>query len=88
MPLYDFQCLTCGAPSTQLLKSSESTAACPACGSLNLEKLLAPFTARTGSLKETSTPVRVPAESSERHVCTSACQHGTADKLVKKYLGN
>lgn len=85
MPLYDFRCRTCDALATLLLKASDATAACPACGSLNLEKLVAPFAFRAASpgSAEAAPPAKAP---DDRHVCTGGCHHGTADKLVKKYL--
>lgn len=85
MPLFDFRCLTCGATATLLLKASDSTAACPECGGLNLEKLVAPFAFRAAAASPAKAPRPAPAPD-DRHVCTSGCQHGTAEKLVKKYL--
>ncbi len=87
MPLYDFRCRTCDARATLLLKAADSTAACPACGSLNLEKLVAPFAFRAAATSsQAPAPVEAATTRADKHVCTTGCQHGTAEKLVKKYL--
>jgi putative FmdB family regulatory protein len=44
MPLYSFHCATCDKDVELLLKASD-TAACPACGAQNLERLVSRPTA-------------------------------------------
>lgn len=90
MPLFDYLCLTCDAPSTQLVKNADATVACPACGSLNMARQPAPFVARSAGSTTTPKPERAPTPAErafKRHVCTSGCQHAKADALVKKHLG-
>jgi putative FmdB family regulatory protein len=88
MPLFDFQCAACDARSTLLLKAGE-TGACPECGSLALDKLVSPFSFRGAPAAAAPARAGAPKARTEaaRHVCGGGCQHGTAERLVKKYLG-
>jgi putative FmdB family regulatory protein len=44
MPLFEFQCRDCGHRfETLVLSTSRSTPACPACSSVDLEKLVSVF---------------------------------------------
>ena len=91
MPLYDFRCAACGQLHELLLKSGEHPP-CPACGESRLAKLLSPFaspTLRGASGASSSPAAEAPSAKAETggHVHTSACRHGQADSLIKKYLG-
>ncbi len=90
MPLYDFLCHACDQTATLLLKAGEP-GTCPRCGSGDLEKLVAPFAFKTaGGLGATASggpePTVAAPKKDSPHVCTGGCQHGTAEKLIKKYL--
>ena len=52
MPLYDYKCLKCGKECLLALTLKEherGEAACPSCGSKELEQLITSFIARTSS---------------------------------------
>ncbi|WDP89904.1 MAG: zinc ribbon domain-containing protein [Desulfobacter sp.] len=52
MPLYDFKCKDCNESCEILVISSAGDApVCPACGSENLEKLMAAHSSMSGSAK-------------------------------------
>jgi putative FmdB family regulatory protein len=48
MPLYEFECRTCGRRFEALVMGS-GTAVCPACQSTTLEKLVSSFSGRTSA---------------------------------------
>lgn len=50
MPMYDYKCGECGKEfllALTLKEHDSEQAACPSCGSKNLEQLIAGFTAKT-----------------------------------------
>jgi putative FmdB family regulatory protein len=47
MPIFEFQCIACGATFEELVLSSEADVVCPACGSADIEKLFSPFAKRS-----------------------------------------
>ncbi len=90
MPLYDFRCHACDETATLLLKAGEA-GCCPGCGSDEMEKLVAPFAFKSAtpagaSASSGSAPTEAVPKKDTPHVCTGGCQHGTAEKLIKKYL--
>ena len=48
MPLFDFMCLECGETTELLILSSTDEAACKACGSTNVRKLLSAHSGASG----------------------------------------
>jgi len=51
MPIYEYQCRQCGHQFELLLRPpSKTTEACPACGGLELERLLSGFAVNTTEL--------------------------------------
>lgn len=44
MPMYEYACSDCGMKSEYLMKATDSTPACRACGSTNQEKQIASST--------------------------------------------
>jgi len=56
MPLYEFECMQCGAEfETLVLKSSEKNEIkCPTCGSQTLEELLSTFASSSGDCAPSS----------------------------------
>lgn len=53
MPIYEIKCLDCGQTGEVLVASASAALACPACDSLNTEKLLSSpssLTGRSGAL--------------------------------------
>ena len=46
MPLYEFECLSCHAAFESLVRG-EGVPACPACGGVNLQRLLSAFGVKT-----------------------------------------
>lgn len=53
MPLYDFQCRSCGHEFEALVRRADTDApACPSCGSLELEKLLSAFAVSSAEITQ------------------------------------
>jgi putative FmdB family regulatory protein len=48
MPIYEYQCLACGAISENLLMSSGEAPQCHDCGSENLEKMVSAHSSMSG----------------------------------------
>ena len=48
MPLYEFECLSCHAEFESLVRG-EAVPACPACGGVNLQRLLSLFGVKTAA---------------------------------------
>ncbi|MBU0983050.1 MAG: zinc ribbon domain-containing protein [candidate division Zixibacteria bacterium] len=49
MPLFEYRCTECDTKYEELSSSSDSSVACPNCGSDNTTRLLSTFAASTGS---------------------------------------
>jgi putative FmdB family regulatory protein len=43
MPIYEFECVTCGNCFERVMKVGEDNPACPTCGALQVKKLVTPF---------------------------------------------
>jgi putative FmdB family regulatory protein len=62
MPLFEFQCRSCGHRfETLVLSTSRSTPACPACHGTDLEKLVSVFGVGSGGAagRSTAAPARL-----------------------------
>lgn len=56
MPIYEFDCYSCGNEFDKLVRSASavSTVTCPSCESSNIKKKMSLFSSRNGSLLSTS----------------------------------
>jgi putative FmdB family regulatory protein len=56
MPIFDFECLSCGRSFDKLVRSSEavSLVTCPECASENVKKKLSLFASRSGGSASTA----------------------------------
>jgi putative FmdB family regulatory protein len=43
MPIYEFECISCGYRFERVMKVTESTPPCPSCGAAEAKKLVTPF---------------------------------------------
>ena len=43
MPIYEYECKSCGHSFERIMKAGEETPACPACGADRLRRRIAPF---------------------------------------------
>ncbi|MHB8829429.1 MAG: FmdB family zinc ribbon protein [Syntrophales bacterium] len=43
MPIYEFECPSCGNRFERVMKVNEDNPACPSCGALKVKKLVTPF---------------------------------------------
>ena len=43
MPIYEYECKSCGHSFERIMKVGEAAPACPACGATETKKLVAPF---------------------------------------------
>jgi len=43
MPIYEFECISCGHRFERLMKVAEEAPACPSCGTAGVKKLVTPF---------------------------------------------
>lgn len=49
MPIFEYQCRSCGAKFEKIINSATETAACKSCGSLQVDKLLSTFAVAVSS---------------------------------------
>jgi len=54
MPLFDFDCRSCGRRFEVLVRSQDPPPVCPACGGADLEKLLSGFAVSSADLRRAS----------------------------------
>jgi putative FmdB family regulatory protein len=65
MPLYDFQCRSCGHEFEALVRPADAGApTCPACQSLDLEKLLSGFAVSSAEKTQTAADKKRKKEAS------------------------
>jgi putative FmdB family regulatory protein len=69
MPLYEYQCSSCGTTFEQLrrMRDADQGLVCPKCESGQVERLLSTFASHMGSTGEAAAPGGAPA---------SACRSG------------
>ena len=63
MPLYEYQCSSCGATFEQLrrMQDADQGVACPKCESGEVERLLSTFASHVGSGRGATAPCGAPA---------------------------
>jgi putative FmdB family regulatory protein len=55
MPLYEYKCGGCGNQFELLVRQTSEAVACPACGSLAVERILSMFAVSSASTRQAST---------------------------------
>ena len=75
MPLYEFECLSCHAEFESLVRG-EAVPACPACGGVNLQRLLSAFGVKTAaSSKSAIAKARQDQKSANRDRIVAEREH-------------
>ena len=82
MPLFEYRCSSCGAEFEALVRGSD-TAACAACGSATLERLLTPFAVSSAGR---SARALAAAQQAYRHSKERAERRNQEAAVVREHL--